>query len=143
MYGMNELPVLKDSPETSYKKKIVLIATNLAHWGRAGHVPLTYQQLLSGAGSQAELEEAFQIIKELAGEIIWQRMYEKANVSLEALVPFQMGNILKDSLLKAEKAMLEFAKLADYTAQAAARFKELHEQDQEAKRRRTGLYVSC
>ena len=141
MYGMDELPVLKDSPENGYKKKLILIATNLAHWGRAGQVPLTYQQLLSGTEG-AELEEAFQIIKDLAGELIWKRMYSTANISIDQLVPFQMGNILKDSLMKAEKAMLEFAKLADYNALAAARFKELHEQDQEAKRRRCGLYAA-
>ena len=103
-------------------------------------MPITYLQLLSGAGSPDELEKAFAILREVAGEVIWKRLYGNTDVATDMLVPFQMGSILQDSFLRAEEAMKAYGKLVSYADRAAERFKELREEDQESKRRRSGMY---
>ena len=78
----------------------MLIATNLTQWGRAGRAPLTFAQLLTGAnGDTEQLDEAFAILQEVAGEAIWKRMYDGADVTTDMLIPFQLGCILQESLL--------------------------------------------
>ena len=139
MYTAKDLPELKAQPEKSYKKRLVLIATNLTHWGRAGKVPITFNQLLWGSnGNKEELEEAFAIIQEIAGEIIWERLYAGADVPTDNLVPFQLGCILQESLPKAEEAMKGYAKLVDYGQQASKQFLKLHDEDAEEKKSRSG-----
>ena len=102
LYAAKDLPELKAQPEKSYKKKLVLLATNLTQWGRAGRVAITFFQLLSGGnGNKEELDESFAILQEVAGDEIWKRMYAGADVTTDVLVPFQLGCILQESLMKA------------------------------------------
>ena len=141
IYNANELPDIKGQPEQSYKKKLVLIATNLRQWGRVGQVPCTYKQILNGANNTAEeLEESFAIIQDVVGEVLWKRFYSGSNVTTDLMIPFQMGTILQDTLLKAEVVMKTYGKLVDYSAQASAAFKALHEEDLKEKKDRSGKY---
>ena len=142
MYTASELPALKSTPEKSYKLKLVLIATNLAAWGRAGRIPITYRQLLSGsAGTPDELQEAFAILQEVAGEPIWKRLYAGADITTDVLVPFQLGSILQESLSLAETAMKSYANIVCYTVQAAAQFKDIYDEDVEERKAKRGKYT--
>ena len=87
-----------------------------------------------------ELEESFAILQEVVGEVLWKRFYDGKNVTTDLMVPFQMGTILQDTLLKAEVVMKTYGKLIDYTMQASAAFKALHEEDVKEKRDRSGKY---
>ena len=123
--------------------KLVLIATNLRQWGRVGQVPITYRQILTGAnGTAEELEESFAIIQDVVGEVLWKRFYDGKNVTTDLMIPFQMGTILQDTLLKAEVVMKAYGKLADYSIQASTAFKALHEEDLKERRDRSGKYSS-
>ena len=96
---------------------------------------------MTGAnGTAEELEETFAILQELAGETLWQRMYNGADVTTDKFVPFQMGNILQESLLKADEKIKVYAKLVDYWPQATHKFMELHEEDAKEKENRSGKY---
>ena len=56
-------------------------------------------------------------------------MYAGKDVPTDELVPYQMGSILQDSLLKADVAMKAYSKLIDVSLQATQHFKELHAED--------------
>ena len=134
VYTPAELPSLKTKPPAVYKKQLVLVATNLRQWELYGNQPLTYAQLLSGAGDQKSLSEAFRTLQDIAGEVIWKRVYGDTTVADGQYVPFQMREILLCGLEAAEEAMTEFMKLANYEDQAETRFKELHEATSEPRR---------
>ena len=140
MYASAEVPELKTQPDRPYKKRLVLLATNVRQWGQAGRVPIVFRHLLSGAGTEAETQEAFNTMKDVVGAAIWQRMYGDSAVPLDQLVPFQLGNILLEALEKASEKMIEYGKLASYGEQAKTRFAELHAEDQELKKARKAHY---
>ena len=79
----------------------------------------------------------------MAGDDIWKRFYGDNTVLDGQLIPFQMREVLLASLLKADAAMAEFAKLADYEDEARARFLELQQEDIKAKKGRTGPYSAA
>ena len=137
-----ELPELKAKPSAGYKKQLVLLATNLRLWEQYGTQPVTYEQLLSGAGDQKATLDAFRTLQDVAGDTIWKRVYGDNVVTDGQLVPFQMREILLTSLRAADSAMIEFSKLANYEDQATARFATFHEEDNKAKKGRTGPYSS-
>ena len=87
------------------------------------------------------MQEAYAILQEVAGETIWKRLYAGSNVTMDTLVPFQLGSILQESLARAETAMKAYAKLANYDRQAAERFKELHAEDLEERKAKRGKYA--
>ena len=80
------------------------------------------------------------MLQEVAGEALWKHMYCGTNVATDMLVPFQMGGILQDSLLKAEEVMKTYNKLIDYGQQSSKKFKELHEEDAKERKDRAGKY---
>ena len=82
----------------------------------------------------------FRTISFLVGEVLWKRFYNGKNVTTDLMIPFQMGTILQDTLLKAEVVMKTYGKLVDYSAQASAAFKTLHEEDMKEKKDRSGKY---
>ena len=139
-YSAADLPELKTKPPAAYKKNLVLIATNLRHWEQYGLQPVTYAHLLSGAGDQKATSEAFRTLQDLAGEKVWKRVYGDSTVTDGQFVPFQMREILISCLQAAEKQMTEFAKLCNYEDESKARFLELHEEDNKARKGRTGPY---
>ena len=143
MYSQSELPELKANPSATYKKQLVLIASNLRQWERYGQQPVSYASLLSGAGDAKATAEAFRALQEVAGDDIWKRFYGDNTVLDGQLIPLQMREVLLASLLKADAAMAEFAKLADYEDEARARFLELQQEDIKAKKGRTGPYSAA
>ena len=132
--------MLKEKPPAAYKKQLVLIATNVRQWELYPTQPVTYAQLLSGAGDQKAFSECFRTLQDIAGEAIWQRIYGDSTVTDGQLVPFQVREILLASLHAADTAMKDFSKLANYEEQAKARFAKLSEEDSQAKTSRTGPY---
>ena len=79
-------------------------------------------------------------MQDLAGDVIWKRVYEDTPVTDGYLVPFQMREILLASLKAAELTMIEFSKIVNYDVQAKARFDQLIEVDEKAKKARSGPY---
>ena len=116
----------------------MLIATNLRQWELYPKQPVTYAELLSGAGDQKATSDAFRTLQDIAGQTIWKRIYGDNTVTDGQLVPFQVRDILMTSLRAAETAMKEFSKLANYEEQAKNRFAKLCEEDTQAKKSRTG-----
>ena len=140
IYSTEDIPELKTLPDKKYKLRLVLIATNLMHWSQAGRVPITFRQLLSGSGTEDEATTAMLTVKEVAGEKIWDRLYDDKDVSLNHFIPFQLGCILAESLAKAQTKMNEYAKLIDYTDEAKKRFAEIHAKDTVLRKERKGPY---
>ena len=52
-----------------------------------------------------------------------------------------MGNIIQQTLRKADAQLKEWANECDYKDRAKARFKELHEEDGAKKKARSGPYA--
>ena len=127
------------APNKETKLQLSLIGTNMAHWRQASMIPITYGQLLSGTVG-AELQATFRLLKDIAGEQLWERFYSGGNVTTEQYVPVQLGIILATSLSKADAAMKKYNKDHDFTDRAKLRFSELQTEDDEAKRQRTGPY---
>ena len=120
---------------------MVLVATNVEQWTQNGLVPITFAQLLSGAGNEVQTKDAFTQVANIVGEIIWKRFYDQQEPLLADYVPFQMGNVLQQALQNADAQLKEWAKnCADYRTKAMERFKQLHEQDGENKKARSGPY---
>ena len=102
-------------------------------------IPITSGQLLSGTVG-AELQATFRLLKDIAGEQLWERFYSGGNATTEQYVPVQLGIILATSLSKADAAMQKYHKDHDFTDRAKLRFSELQTEDDEAKRQRAGPY---
>ena len=113
-----------------------MVATNLAAWNAQGQMPITFAQLLSGAGlvdGPAILAE----LQHIAGEVIWKRFFgDSMTVAPSDYVPFQLGAVLLQSLKAADSRIKEFEK----TERAQDRFLELREQDEESRTAGTGIY---
>ena len=140
VYTAAELPQLKKQPSGAYKRHLALIHANLQQWEGYGQQPVTYAQLLTGAGDQKATSECFRTLQEVAGDEIWKRFYGDGVVTDGQLVPYQLREILMGSLTAAGVAMKEFAKQANFEESAKACFLKIHEDDIKAKRNRTGPY---
>ena len=139
-YVAAELPELKQRPNEAYKKQLVLLRTNLQLWATYGRQPVTYEQLLTGAGDQKATSGLFRILQDVAGETLWKRFYGEEVVTDGQLVPCQMREVLLGSLAAADTALEEYAKLINYEKEAKTCFQKIHEADANAKRTRTGPY---
>ena len=105
-------------------------------------IPITYGQLLSGT-TEEQTKAAFTLVKSIAGEQLWERFYNGADVTTEQYVPVQLGCIMTTSLGKAETAMKKYNKEFDFAEKAREQFLELQQGDHHAKHRRTGPYSPC
>ena len=142
MYTAADLPTLKAKPPAPYKRQLVLIAANLQQWLVYPNQPVTFGQLLTGAGSVKVTGDTFRTLQDLAGDVIWKRFYGDAEVTDGSYAPFQLREILLASLKAAEIAMAEFSKENNFDQQAKDRFATFCEEDSNAKRSRSGPYTA-
>jgi hypothetical protein len=139
MFAESELPVIKANPSKDTKLMLASLSANLTAWGQAGLAPLTFGQILYGT-SPGLVAAALTNVKDVAGETIWERFYADKQVTVEMYVPFQLGNILNLSLMKAEATLKKFQKDFDLAEDAKKSFEAMQADDVEAKKCRKGPY---
>ena len=140
VYTVDELPPVKAAPDKEEKFQLALIQTNLAHWSQAGLIPATFGNLVQGAKPNEE-GGTLAMMKALVGEQIWERFFQGKDVETTDFVPFQLGSIMSTALAKAEIVLKKCTKEWDFTRQAKTHFTNLLEEDDAAKRARTGRYL--
>ena len=139
VYTIDELPAVKTTPDKDEKFHLALIQANLAHWSQAGLIPATFGNLVQG--SHPKEAGSLAMMKALVGEQIWERFFLGKDMELSHFVPFQLGSILNTALARAETVLKKCVKDWDFTQQAQTHFSSLLEEDDNAKRARTGRYL--
>ena len=140
VYTIDELPTLKSTPDKDDKFHLAQIQANLAHWAQAGMIPATFGHLLEG-NKPENIPTALAMMEELVGEQIWERFFNGKDVETSQYVPFQLGSVMNTALARAEAVLKKCNKDWDFAQKAKAYFTTLLEEDDKAKRARTGRYL--
>lgn len=133
--SLEDLSDVANQISAPQKEVFAVINANLQQCVANSRFPIAYMQLFTGA--QFGTMPPPQVVQATVRELIWDRFYQDGEPDSQAIVPAQLGPILKTAI---KKMAYESKQLDQIKAEAQHRFVECIRSDETNKTAQKGAY---